>query len=134
MAYVYRFLNKNKDIIYIGYTGNSLKKRIDLHFIKGHLPQDCYSSISEIEYLQFNTNSDAIIVETYMINKYKPRYNKLNKKDDAVTLNIPIEENWKLYKKIFNTKVNSRISINNSLMKDIIIFIIFIILLYLSIF
>lgn len=98
MAYVYRFINPNNSVIYVGYTGQTLDKRMSQHFKKGHLPQKCYNSIARIEYIRYSTKADAMIAETYMINKYKPIYNKLNKQGDVITLNLEFEENWKVYR------------------------------------
>ena len=36
------------------------------------------------------------MAEYYFINKYKPKFNKLNKKSDALTINLG-EEKWKVY-------------------------------------
>lgn len=98
MAYVYRFIDQHDKVIYIGYTGQTLDKRMSQHFQKGHLPSKCYDSIARIEYIRYATKSDAMVIETYMINKYKPIYNKLNKQNDTITLNLEIEENWKVYR------------------------------------
>lgn len=98
MAYVYRFKDKFEKVIYVGYTGQILDKRIGQHFKKGHLPKTCYNSITKIEYIKYSTKSDAMIMETYFINKYKPIYNKLNKQNDAITLDLEVKENWKVYK------------------------------------
>lgn len=98
MAYVYRFKDKFEKVIYVGYTGQTLDKRMGQHFEKGHLPKICYNSIAKIEYIKYSTKSDAMIMETYFINKYKPIYNKLNKQNDAITLDLEVDENWKVYK------------------------------------
>ena len=95
MAYVYRFKDVYDKVIYVGYTGQTLDKRIGQHFEKGHLPKQCYNSIARIEYIKYPTKSDAMIMETYFINKYKPVYNKLNKQNDAITLNLEVAENWR---------------------------------------
>lgn len=98
MAYVYRFISRG-EIIYVGYTGQTMEQRMSQHFGgKGHLSQECYKTVEVIEYMPLKTKSDAIIFETYLINKYKPKFNKQSKKNDAITLNIDIEEKWKLYK------------------------------------
>ncbi|WP_250674412.1 GIY-YIG nuclease family protein (plasmid) [Paraclostridium ghonii] len=104
MAYVYRFINSNNSVIYVGYTGQTLDKRMSQHFKKGHLPKKCYNSIARIEYIRYSTKSDAMIAETYMINKYKPIYNRLNKQGDAITLDLEFEENWKVYRTYKATK------------------------------
>lgn len=98
MAYVYRFKDVYDKVIYVGYTGQTLDKRIGQHFEKGHLPKTCYNSIAKIEYIKYPTKSDAMIMETYFINKYKPTYNKLSKQNDAITLNLEVAENWRTYR------------------------------------
>ena len=96
MAYTYKFVNKYNEIIYIGYTGQTMAQRINQHFTKGHLPKSVYEEVAKIEYIKHKTKSDAQVWEVYLINKYKPRYNTLNKKNDMLTINLG-EENWKVY-------------------------------------
>ena len=103
MAYVYRFKDINDTVIYVGYTGQQLSQRINQHFTKGHLDKKCYNSIAKIEYQKYDTKSDAQIMEVVYINKYKPRYNKLNKQNDSITFNIDNEKEWKVYR-VFKTK------------------------------
>ena len=97
MAYIYRFIDCDNNIIYIGKTSQTLDKRISQHFTKGHLPKECYSSIARIEYQKYKTESDALIMEAYYITKDSPRYNKLQKSRDLPTLELDINE-WKLYR------------------------------------
>ena len=97
MAYIYRFLDINSNIIYVGKTSQILDKRISQHFSKGHLPRECYKSIARIEYQKYKTESDALIMETYYITKDNPKYNKLQKSRDLPTVNLDNQE-WKLYK------------------------------------
>ena len=96
MAYTYRFKDKYDNIIYIGYTGQQMAQRMNQHFTKGHLPQSVYEEVAKIEYIKHKTKSDAQVMEVYFINKYKPKYNKLNKKSDSLTINLG-EEKWKVY-------------------------------------
>ena len=96
MAYTYRFINKYNETIYIGYTGQQMAQRMNQHFTKGHLPQSVYEEVAKIEYIKHKTKSDAQVWEVYLINKYKPRYNTLNKKNDMLTIDLG-EENWKVY-------------------------------------
>ena len=53
MPYVYRFLNSEGKIIYIGKTVN-IKNRMQQHFSKGHLPAECYRNVARIEYKKYN--------------------------------------------------------------------------------
>ena len=96
MAYTYKFVNKYNETIYIGYTGQQMAQRMNQHFTKGHLPKSVYEEVAKIEYIKHKTKSDAQVWEVYFINKYKPRYNTLNKKNDVLTIDLG-EENWKVY-------------------------------------
>ena len=96
MAYTYKFKDKYGNVIYIGYTGQTMAQRMNQHFTKGHLPKSVYEEVAKIEYMKHKTKSDAQVMEVYLINKYKPRYNTLNKKNDMLTINLG-EENWKVY-------------------------------------
>ena len=96
MAYTYRFLDKENNVIYVGYTAQTMAQRMNQHFVKGHLPKECYHSVAKVEYIKWKTKCDAQVMEVYYINKYKPRFNKLNKKNDALTIVLE-EKEWKTY-------------------------------------
>ena len=102
MAYVYRFLDSKDNVIYIGKTCRKLETRIEEHFSdKGHLNKQCYKDTHKIEYLKFKTDADSLLVETYLINKYRPIYNKANKsRYEGQTIKLDIKEDWKLYKQL----------------------------------
>lgn len=96
MAYTYRFKDKYDNTIYVGYTGQTMAQRMNQHFTKGHLPKECYKNTYVIECIKWKTKSDAQVMEVFFINKYKPKFNKLNKKADELTIDLG-EENWKVY-------------------------------------
>lgn len=104
MAYVYRFKDIDEDIIYVGYTSQTLEKRMQQHWDRGHLPDVCYNNVSKIEFIEYKTNADAMIMETFFINEYKPKFNKLNKQLDKVTLPFQVNKEWKLYKTLKHEK------------------------------
>ena len=106
MAYTYRFKDINNNVIYVGFTGQTMAERMNQHFTKGHLPAECYKSVASIEYMKWKTKSDAQVMEVYFICKYKPRYNKLNKKSDQLTINLG-EEKWKVYQVLKQTNTRS---------------------------
>lgn len=109
MAYIYRFKDINEQVIYVGYTGKTLGQRMNQHFTKGHLPKQCYNSVAKIEYQKYETKSDAQIMEIVMINKYKPKFNKLNKQNDNITFNVE-EKDWKLYRVLRASKEREKIT------------------------
>lgn len=89
MAYVYRFKHYiTQQVIYVGKTDRKLQTRMNEHFKNGHLPKKCYESVGRIEYIEVSTDADAVLIETYMINKYKPKYNKYGKTKDEQSLKI----------------------------------------------
>ena len=96
MAYVYRFLDSKGNIIYVGKTVN-IDNRMQNHFTKGHLPKECYNSVAKIEYQKYKTESDSLIMETYYITKYSPRYKKLQQSRDLPTIEFD-EGSWRTYK------------------------------------
>ena len=97
MAYVYRFLDSKGNIIYIGKTVN-IGLRMQQHFSdKGHLPKECYNSVAKIEYQKYKTESDSLIMETYYITKYSPKFNKLQQSRDLPTIEFD-EGSWRTYK------------------------------------
>ena len=100
MAYTYRFVDTNENVIYVGYTGQTMAKRISQHFTKGHLPKKCYKSIARIDYIKWDSKSDAQVMEVYYINKYHPKFNKLDKQGDRLNIQIEDEKEWKVYQMI----------------------------------
>ena len=100
MAYTYRFVDTNGNVIYVGYTGQTMAKRISQHFTKGHLPKKCYKSIARIDYIKWDSKSDAQVMEVYYINKYHPKFNKLDKQGDRLNIQIGNEKEWKVYQVI----------------------------------
>ena len=105
MAYTYRFVDTNENVIYVGYTGQTMAKRISQHFTKGHLPKKCYKSIARIDYIKWDSKSDAQVMEVYYINKYHPKFNKLDKQGDRLNIQIEDEKEWKVYQIIKKTNI-----------------------------
>ena len=106
MAYTYRFLDSENRVIYVGYTAQSMAKRMGQHMERGHLPKKAYKSIQRIEYIKWDTKSDAQVMEVYFINKYHPVYNKLDKQNDHLNIQVTEEKEWQVYQVIkkANTK------------------------------
>ena len=92
---VYRFLNKDNEIIYIG-KAKDLDNRIKTH---EHLPKECYLERYKIEFCEFETEDDMDFAERYFIPKYNPKYNTVFK-GKSITIKLPQLDNinWELYK------------------------------------
>ncbi|WP_162985713.1 GIY-YIG nuclease family protein [Virgibacillus halodenitrificans] len=93
--YIYRFLNKNREIIYIGSTKNIYNRISNQHFSNsGHLEPKQYSQVDIVEYAKVSESSDRLLLENYLITKIKPPFNKREKKyTDEIYSNIISEVN-----------------------------------------
>ena len=92
---VYRFLNKDNEIIYIG-KAKDLKSRLSGH---RHLPLDCYKHIYQVQYTTFEDENTLDFVECYFIQKYKPIYNsKFNNGEKVFRIEELDKKRWKFYK------------------------------------
>ncbi len=107
-AGIYKMLDKNKKILYIGKAKN-LKKRISSYFnkqdnrlmIKNMLP-----AIADIEFIITGSEKEALILENNLIKRYKPFYN-LDLKDNKTFpyLKITCRED---YPRIIKTRVYNK--------------------------
>lgn len=89
--YVYRFVDENHNIIYVGRT-NDLFTRMSTHFGKnGHLPKACYEQVHRIDYLQVETKNDMKIKELYYISRYRPLFNTVDTGEVTFELNEPAD-------------------------------------------
>ena len=95
MFYVYKFLDQDNNIIYIGRT-TGLERRMKEHKLNGHLSQECYDKVNKIFYSKLGSNVDMKIYESYYISKYKPIYNEKNKSFGDTKLILPDLE-WHEY-------------------------------------
>lgn len=91
---MYRFLNQEGEIIYVGKAKN-LKNRLNNH---KHLPKHCYEERATIEYVAFETEDDMDFAERYYIPKYKPKYNYIYaERDLRVSVRELDKQKWELY-------------------------------------
>lgn len=81
---LYRFKNKQNEIIYIG-KADDIHARLKNH---KHLCSECYEELYTIEYTIIDNKADRDILELLLISKLKPKYNKQLKYTDKPTLII----------------------------------------------
>ena len=93
MYFLYRFLDKNNNIIYVGRTNKPLIDRINSHT---HLPNKCYQERQKIEYTTCKDKPTLVIYELYYINKWKPKYNVVQRYEEEMALQLP-ELRWRVY-------------------------------------
>lgn len=77
---VYRFLDKKKNILYIG-RASSLKKRLSQYFQKNIEARisEMVSQAHDIKYQETDTILDSVVLEANLIKKYWPKYNVKDK-------------------------------------------------------
>lgn len=90
---IYKYVN-NGNIIYIGRTKSSLRNRINAH--RREKKFQSYLLNSKVYYFSCKSPADANIYEKYLINKYKPVLNAVDKYDEEITICIN-EPEWKEY-------------------------------------
>lgn len=79
----YIYYNKEGEVIYVG-KAKILKRRVMSYFNRKHdsiKVSVLVSQIERLEYIITNTEVEALILESHLIKKYKPRYNVLLKDD-----------------------------------------------------
>lgn len=80
----YIYYNADNEIIYIG-KAKILKRRVKSYFNRKHHDSVkvniLVSQIDHLEYIITNTEVEALILESHLIKKHKPRYNILLKDD-----------------------------------------------------
>lgn len=92
----YQYYDKNNEIIYVGKAKN-LKKRVLSYFhktldtpkLRVLVPQ-----IVKIEFIITNTEVEALILESHLIKKYKPKYNVLLKDDKKYPYFVITDEDY----------------------------------------
>ncbi len=79
----YIYYNKDGEVIYVG-KAKILKRRVKSYFNRNHdsvKVNVLVSQIEKLEYIITNTEVEALILESHLIKKYKPKYNILLKDD-----------------------------------------------------
>ncbi len=85
---VYIFKDINKNILYVG-KASSLKKRIRSYFQKRAMDtkrSQLVKKIDDIDYILTTSEAEALLYESQLIKRYKPKYNVVFKDDKAYPL------------------------------------------------
>ena len=107
--YVYRFVNKEEKVIYVGKTKTNLRTRFYQHT---HLLEECYRDVWYIEYIECQTEADMSMKEIYYINYERSKGNaKYNTADvSEIPKDFTFQDNWKKYMgslpNLFNNSIN----------------------------
>ena len=92
----YQYYDKNDEIIYVGKAKN-LKKRVYSYFNKNHDSPKLRVMVPQIAKIQFivtDSEVEALILESHLIKKHKPKYNVLLKDDKKFPYFVITEEEY----------------------------------------
>lgn len=114
-AGVYFFKDKTGRILYIGKAVN-IRNRVRSHFSNNGqavFKSFLLDNVSEIDCIETENESQALILEDKMIKKYQPRYN-IQWKDDKTYFWVAFtEEKWPRVRVVHQTELNRKINLFN---------------------
>ena len=101
MNYLYRFIDYNNNIIYIGKTTQDLDTRMHQHWSKrGHLPKVCLDNVARIEVKPVDEMVNVEYIEKQLIQYLQPKYNTIWKNEKSDYIPQQHLEDWTTYKDI----------------------------------
>lgn len=92
----YLYHDVNREIIYVGKAKN-LKKRVKSYFLKnldGAKLNILVPQITNLEYIITDSEAEALILESHLIKKHKPKYNILLKDDKKYPYFLVTDEDF----------------------------------------
>lgn len=93
--YVYQFLNKKNEVIYIGKTQYLRKRLTQQHFtVNGHLETIVYLETEKVLAAELISHEEMDIYERYLINIETPKYNKMMNNANSFRFELP-KLDWK---------------------------------------
>lgn len=120
--YLYRFLDKDNNVIYIGKTNNINRRILREHFTNNtHLHADCYSETEKVEFIKLQNESEQVVYEASLINLERPKYNKQFNDNGKINIEIPhfewAEFEWEFpeQKEIMKMLKSDKIQLEDSL-------------------
>lgn len=111
---IYKMLDNNGSIIYIGKAKN-LQKRLTSYFdksVKSKKVQIMVQQIHDIELIITNSENDALVLEQKLINKIKPKYNIIFRDDKSYPFIVLSKHD---YPKIYITREKRTKNIKDNL-------------------
>lgn len=97
---VYRWLNKDGDLLYVGKAKN-LRNRLRSYVLKGAYKglglwkQSLLAQIADVDITVTNSEMEALVLETNLIKQFRPKYNIVMKDDkNYVYIKIDLKETY----------------------------------------
>lgn len=110
IQYVYRYIHPNYPWLYVGRTDN-LIRRIEEHdkSFDDNIDEEYRNLLLEsfVVYTEVKNKTQAIVLENYLIDVYKPTLNKFNKYHGESVFNV-YEINWKKYIRLSDFSDNNK--------------------------
>lgn len=109
--YVYMFLGKNDEVIYVGKT-NNLNTRFRSH--QEDKPE-MWDEHTKIVFNKFDNENNQSAYEKLMIMKYSPKYNGIDNYKSTIEIVDPMKDTWETFDELIPK--NDCITVNNSSIK-----------------
>ncbi len=93
---VYLFKDAQEQVIYIG-KAKDLRKRLGSYFLKNHpaKSEQIVNKANDLEVLVVSSEMEALILESNLMKRFKPRYNvKLKDDKSFLYIRIPVQEDF----------------------------------------
>lgn len=94
-TYVYKYVHPNYEWLYVGKADNVIKDRIVCH--SKEFKFQPFLKDAKIYFIELDNKAQSKFVESYLIDKYKPHLNVVDKYDGESTFTLNLPE-WKIYK------------------------------------
>jgi len=112
MYHVYRFLDKENIILYVGFTHDIQTRMRNQHFaFASHLPQENINNVVKVEHMGFKNKKEAAYHEQYYLSLYKPPYN--TQFYENISNEFEINSNWEFYCSTENGRIIDVCNIGN---------------------
>ena len=102
-TYVYKYVHPDYPWLYVGKADTSFEDRVYRHGKEGKfLP---FLDEVKIYYIELDNKAQSRMVELYLIDKYKPYLNQMDKYEGTSLFELNLPE-WKIYTKEFKSNHN----------------------------
>lgn len=114
MYHIYKFLDCNNKVLYVGYTSNIQIRMREQHFAgHTHLTQNEINNVCTVEYTSFENQFEALFNEKYYIDLYKPPYNTTLYQDYDIN-DFKTNNDWCFYCSTSTGKITKTCDVGNT--------------------
>ena len=110
-TYVYKYVHPDYPWLYVGKADTDVKDRVNAHRKEGKFKP--FLKRAKIYYMELENKAQSKFVESYLIDKYKPHINTVDKYEGESNLELNFLPKWKPYEEYIKSKTKDVPIINN---------------------